>query len=126
MYAYNSLNKKFSETQINKFVNELISKPVKDVTSKFPVLSTNQSSFMYHESKQPRLFFVVSFASSQSLQLTLEAESAMSLAIRLWDSLNINALILDNLSGKGKKNSHNYRFISDGAEGLLSLSLIHI
>lgn len=120
LYAYNSLNKKFSETQINKFVNELISKPVKDVTSKFPVLSTNQSSFMYHESKQPRLFFVVSFASSQSLQLTLEAESAMSLAIRLWDSLNINALILDNLSGKGKKNSHNYRFISDGAEGLLS------
>ncbi|CAH01528.1 Signal recognition particle receptor subunit alpha [Kluyveromyces lactis] len=120
LYGYNSLNKKFSETQINRFVSEFISQPVKDVTSKFPIISTSDTSYMYHETKQPHLFLVVSFASSESIQLTAEAESVVVLATKLWESLGLNEVILDNISGKGKKNVHNFRFITEGASDQIS------
>ncbi|CDO93200.1 unnamed protein product [Kluyveromyces dobzhanskii CBS 2104] len=120
LYGYNSLNKKFSENQINRFVSEFVSQPVKDVLSKFPIISTSDTSYMYHETKQPRLFFVVSFASAESIQLTVEAESVIVLANKLWESLGLNEIILDNVSGKGKKNVHNYRFVTEGASDQIS------
>lgn len=120
LYGYNSLNKKFSESQINRFVDEFISQPVKNVTSKYPILSTADSSFMYYESKQPHLFFVVSFASAESMQLTSEAESLLSVATELWESLDLDKIILDNLSGKGKKNVHNFRFVTEDADEKLA------
>lgn len=117
LFGYNALKKRFSESQINRFINELISKPIKDVSSKYPVISTDQGSFMYCELKHPRMFFVVSFASSQSLELVLEAESLLSLGIKLWESLKLDEWIIGNLSGKGKKNDHNYRYVfEDGSE----------
>lgn len=107
LYQYNSQGKKFAESEINAFINQLIVSPVtkKDnINGKFSILNVsipdkpNSRSFcsLFHISKQPELYFVITYA-EQSLELNKEAEATLELALALWESLEINLQITENI-----------------------------
>ncbi|AET38679.1 Signal recognition particle receptor subunit alpha Ecym_3179 [Eremothecium cymbalariae DBVPG len=117
---YNALGKKFSEQQFNKFIHTLIAQSIATSNSKFPTLSVDSHTFMFHETKQPFLYYVVSYSSSESLELNQEAEQVLNIAIKLWDSLGLNDAIRKNQDhAKSKKNRHNYTWLLEGAEDKL-------
>ncbi|SCW02699.1 LAFE_0F12332g1_1 [Lachancea fermentati] len=119
LYKFNPLRKRFAEQQINKIVCQLISTSArKEEGGKFPVLELDGFACMYHAMKQPRLYFVVTYAAS-SLELNQEAEQVLQLGTRLWESLELNDKIIHNLNGKGPRNKHNYTWILDDGEAEL-------
>ncbi|EDO18885.1 hypothetical protein Kpol_1023p54 [Vanderwaltozyma polyspora DSM 70294] len=116
LYEYNPLNKKAMLNQVNAFISHLVNMPVSkkdDINSKLTIInvtqekSTRSFSAMFHISKQPELYFVITYA-EQSLELNNEAESTLNLVLALWDSLDLNQSILENMKGKSGKNEHNY------------------
>lgn len=133
LYQYNCLGRKFSESQINRFVSQYISSPTTEVEDykKYNVLNVSGATdgagsktsrgfcAMFHVSKQPELFYVVTYA-EQSLQLNEEAAEVLKLGTTLWDSLELNDDILKNLSGRGHKNEHNYVDVSEGIEDTIT------
>lgn len=129
LYQYNCLGRKFAESQINRFVSEYISSTTTadDTYKKYKLLHVGGSAdgsgskvargfcAMYHISKQPELFYVVTYA-EQSLQLNDEAAEVLGLGINLWDSLELNEEVIKNLSGRGRRNERNYIDITEGLE----------
>ncbi|CCE63236.1 hypothetical protein TPHA_0E01410 [Tetrapisispora phaffii CBS 4417] len=131
LYQYNPSGKKFAETQVNAFINHLMNSPISkknDVHSKFSLVnisptvgdSSNSSklnfSSMFYISKQPELYYLVTFP-EQKLDLKNEAEETLNLALSLWDSLGLNDSILQNLKNRTEtKNWHNYIDLLYGTE----------
>ncbi|CCK73001.1 Signal recognition particle receptor subunit alpha KNAG_0M01480 [Huiozyma naganishii CBS 8797] len=107
LYQFNCLGKKFAESQINAFLNQLILSPVtkKDsVGGKFNLVNvqsgaTKSFCAMFYVAKQPEFYFVITFA-EQNLQLDREAEETLTLALKLWESLGIREDINENMSKK--------------------------
>ncbi|CAB4254954.1 similar to Saccharomyces cerevisiae YDR292C SRP101 Signal recognition particle (SRP) receptor alpha subunit [Maudiozyma barnettii] len=107
LYQYNCNGRKFAESQIGAFINQLIISPVtkKDnVNGKYSVVNVTATekhatrSFysMFYLSRQPELYFVITFP-EQSLELNKEAEATLDLALALWDSLEIDVQVTDNI-----------------------------
>lgn len=121
LYRYAATGRKFAEQQINKFIaNCLVANPLKhkdEGNNKYPVQHQDAHAVMYHLAKQPQLCYVATYA-AQSLELTKEAEQLLTIAIKLWESLQLNKGITANLDGKkaSKKNSHNYTWVLAGLE----------
>ena len=125
LYDFNPLGKKFAEFQINNFIKQLIDSPVSkkdDIANKFTIInvavvgkSTLNFTAMFHISKQPELYFVITYQ-EQSLELNNEAEKTLKLALSLWDSMEINNCILNNLKNNAEKNEHNYISIINDLE----------
>ncbi|QLL33426.1 hypothetical protein HG536_0E03370 [Torulaspora globosa] len=129
LYQFNCLGRKFAETQINRFVSQYISSRTSIGASykKYSVLdvsgaadgaglkSSRSFCCMFHISKQPELFYVVTYA-EQSLELNDEAAEVLKLGVTLWDSLQLNDGIVRNLSGRGHRNEHNYVEVTEGLE----------
>lgn len=130
VYQYNCVGRKFAESQINRFISQYITSPAPsdETYKKYRLLSVGGGSIgggvqgprvfnaMFHVSKQPELLYVVTYA-EQSLQLNEEAAEVLRLAISLWDSLKLNDGILNNLSGRGIKNEHNFTDVTEGLDG---------
>lgn len=127
VYQYNCLGKRFTETQINKFIAHLVTSPSaqkNDHNRKYSIINIgsglsgkNSRGFctMYHITKQPELYYLATY-SEQSLQLNEEAEELLTLAVSLWESLKLNEGITENLKGNGEKNEHNYTDILAGLD----------
>lgn len=130
VYEFNCLGKRFAEAQINKFISYIISSPTtnkNDINKKYSILNVNGGSdktglrtsrnfsAMFHVTKQPELYYVITYP-EQSLQLNEEAEETLKLGLSLWDSLDLNQGIIENLSGRGTKNEHNYTDVLRGLE----------
>ncbi|CAR29775.1 hypothetical protein ZYGR_0AD04590 [Zygosaccharomyces rouxii] len=123
VYQFNCLGKKFAETQINRFISHLLSSPTihnEDSSRKYRIVeiagNSNTSGgnkaqsrgfcSMYHVSRRPELYYVVTYA-EQSLQLNQEAEETLQVGINLWESLGLSEGVLDNINGKGSRNERN-------------------
>lgn len=124
VYQFNCLGKKFAETQINRFISHLLSSPTiqnDESARKYSIVEIAGSSSsttgnkgghargfssMYHVSRRPELYYVVTYA-EQSLQLNQEAEETLEVGIHLWESLGLSEGILDNINGKGSRNERN-------------------
>lgn len=129
VYQFNCAGRKFSESHINRFISQYISSPTTDYETykRYHLLNvTGESSgsgvqglrgfsAMFYLSKQPELYYVVTYA-EQSLQLNEEAAEILKLATSLWDSLKLNDGIMSNLSGRGHKNEHNFTDVIDGLD----------
>lgn len=129
LYQFNCVGRKFAETQINRFISQYISSRggVEGSYKKYSVLDVggavdgaglkNSRGFcsMFYISKQPELFYVVTYA-EQSLELNDEAAEVLRLGTTLWDSLELNDGIVRNLSGRGHRNEHNYVDVTEGLE----------
>lgn len=129
IYQFNCAGKKFLESQINRFLSQYITSPApnEETYKKYNLLSVSGGlsgpgvqgprgfSAMFHISKQPELYYVVTYA-EQSLQLNEEAAEILRLSISLWNSLNVNEEIVRNLSGRGSKNEHNFTDVVDGLD----------
>ncbi|KAG0663277.1 hypothetical protein C6P45_000882 [Maudiozyma exigua] len=107
LYQYNCNGKKFAEAQINAFINQIIISPVtaKDtLNGKYSIVNVTPTekqtprSFcsMFYLSRQPELYYVITYA-EQSLELNKEAEATLDLALALWDSLEIDLQVTQNL-----------------------------
>lgn len=117
IYQFNGLGKKFAETQINSFLNQLLLSPVTNndtINGKYSLLNivggagqsnargkTSNKSFtaMFHIERQPDLYFVITYA-EQNLQLNQEAEDTLNLALALWESLDIPFNISENIKNQ--------------------------
>lgn len=122
IYQYNALGKKFAESQINSFINQLILNPIsKDNKNSLNNNSTanNSSKYgltlitaeaqltqkanarnfavMFDILKQPTIYIVVTYA-EQSLQLNKEAIETLDLVTKLWNSLDISTKINSNIN----------------------------
>lgn len=123
VYQFNCLGKKFAETQINRFISHLLSSPtihndentgrygIVEITGNTSTTSSNKAlsrgfCSMYHVSKRPELYYVVTYA-EQSLQLNQEAEETLQIGINLWELLGLSEHILDNINGNGSRNKRN-------------------
>lgn len=128
IYQFNCAGKKFLESQINRFLSQYITSPApnEETYKKYNLLSVSGLSgpgvqgprgfsAMFHVSKQPELYYVVTYA-EQSLQLNEEAAEILRLSVSLWNSLNLNEEIVRNLSGRGSKNEHNFTDVVDGLD----------
>ncbi|CCF58295.1 hypothetical protein KAFR_0E01410 [Kazachstania africana CBS 2517] len=99
-YEFNCQGKKFNETQINAFVSQLIVSPAtkKDSIGSGRHTVVNVSvpekancrpfTAMFHVSKQPELYFVITYV-EQTIQLNKEAEETLDAALGLWNSLDL-------------------------------------
>lgn len=107
LYQYNCNGKKFAESQINAFINQIIISPVtaKDnVNGKYSIVNVTSVEkqaprpfcSMFYLSRQPELYYVITYA-EQSLELNKEAEATLDLALALWDSLEIDLQVTENL-----------------------------
>lgn len=107
LYQYNCNGKKFAEAQINAFINQIIISPVtaKDtLNGKYSIVNvtptekqtTRPFCSMFYLSRQPELYYVITYA-EQSLELNKEAEATLDLALALWDSLEIDLQVTENL-----------------------------
>lgn len=109
LFKYNCQGKKFAELQINTFISKIITSPVTQRGSKFNILNITNDSLsksnvrpfcsMFHVTKQPELYFVITYA-EQTIDLDKEAEKTLDLALKLWDSLDLNEEIQSNLKNK--------------------------
>lgn len=123
VYQFNCLGKKFAETQINRFISHLLGSPtihndentgrygVVEITGNTSTTSSHKTlsrgfCSMYHVSKRPELYYVVTYA-EQSLQLNQEAEETLQIGINLWESLGLSEHILGNINGNGSRNKRN-------------------
>ncbi|QLQ80984.1 hypothetical protein HG537_0E03390 [Torulaspora globosa] len=128
LYQFNCVGKKFAETQINRFISQYIQSGsgVGSCYKKYNVVEVggavgkNCRGFcsMFYVSKQPELFYVVTYA-EQSLELNDEAAEMLRLGIMLWESLELNDGIVKNLSGKGHRNEQNYVDIMEGLDDIV-------
>ena len=107
LYQYNCNGKKFADAQINAFINQIIISPVtaKDnVNGKYSIVNVTPTEkqaprpfcSMFYLSRQPELYYVITYA-EQSLELNKEAEATLDLALALWDSLEIDLQVTENL-----------------------------
>lgn len=107
LYQYNCNGKKFAEAQINAFINQIIISPVtaKDtLNGKYSIVNVTLTEkqtprpfcSMFYLSRQPELYYVITYA-EQSLELNKEAEATLDLALALWDSLEIDLQVTENL-----------------------------
>lgn len=131
VYQFNCLGKKFAEGQINRFIAHLLNSPTSygnDGANKYSVVEISGSNSskssargfcaMFYISRRPELYYVVTYA-EQSLQLNQEAEETLKIGIDLWKSLGIPESIVENESGVGPRNEHNYRDILAELQGRL-------
>lgn len=114
LYHYNCLDRKFAESQVNAFVSHIISAPLSrnNGSSKYviDIIPTGDSKtfiVMSHISKQPELYFIVTYA-ELDIKLNNEAEKLLDVAIALWESLSVNETLMKLNKKTGVKNDHNY------------------
>ncbi|AMD19200.1 HBR299Cp [Eremothecium sinecaudum] len=119
LFKYNAVGKRFAEKQFNKFIYQLISQSVMESDSKYPVITVDSHAFMFKETKQVRLFFVVSYASVQSIELVQEAEEVIGLTTKLWESLGLNDVISANCGSSGQLRQDRAWVLEGGEDKLL-------
>lgn len=118
IYQYNALGKKFAESQVNAFVNQLILNPINadnstvgsnpgnkyhstiiTAESQAPQKSKARNfAVMYDILKQPTIYIVITYA-EQNLQLNKEAIETLDLVSKLWHSLDLSTRINENING---------------------------
>ena len=110
LYEHNFQGKKFSESQINAFLNHIIASPALrvgpssgkysrvDVTIGNENTKGNTRSFsaLFHITKHPGLYIVVT-SPKQSLELNRETEAILDLVVSLWESLGLFKGVADNM-----------------------------
>lgn len=120
VYQFNCLGKKFAEGQVNRFISHFLSSPTSyktDTANKYSIVEIGACNggkasgrgfcTMFHVNRRPELYYVVTYA-EQSLLLNQEAEETLKVGVSLWKSLGLYEGIIDNVSGKGSRNEHNY------------------
>lgn len=120
LYHFNPQGRKLAENHINKVISHLITSPSKkEESGKYSLFKLDNFAAACFIGKQPPLVYLVTYA-AQDLELNQEAEQVLDLGFGLWDSLKLNNSVLQNLSGKGVKNRHNYTWILEGCDSNLN------